>query len=68
MGYINIDNLEESLAEFDVQERAEYMWKIIGVIAKWADSFGAYVRAYGDKNYIIIMSLSQLRQMMKKDF
>ena len=39
MGYINIDNLEESLAEFDVQERAEYMWKIIGVIAKWADSF-----------------------------
>ena len=68
MGYINIDNLEESLAEFDVQERAEYMWKIIGVIAKWADSFGAYVRAYGDKNYIIIMSLSRLRQMMKKDF
>ena len=68
MGYINIDNLEEALSDFDVQERAEYMWKIIGIIAKWADSFGAYVRAYNDKNYIIIMSLEQLRAMMKTDF
>ncbi|MBQ8292766.1 MAG: 50S ribosomal protein L9 [Bacilli bacterium] len=68
LGYINIDNLEEALSDFDVQERAEYMWKIIGVIAKWADSFGAYARAYSDKNYIIIMDYAQLKQMMKKDF
>lgn len=68
LGYINIDNLEEALSDFDVQERAEYMWKIIGVIAKWADSFGAYARAYSDKNYIIIMDHSQLQQMIKNDF
>ncbi len=68
LGYINIDNLEEALSDFDVQERAEYMWKIIGIIAKWADSFGAYARAYSDKNYIIIMDHSQLLQMMNKDF
>lgn len=68
LGYINIDNLEEALSDFDVQEKAEYMWKIIGIIAKWADSFGAYARAYSDKNYIIIMDKSQLQQMVKKDF
>ncbi len=68
LGYINIDNLEEALSDFDVQERAEYMWKIIGVIAKWADSFGAYARAYSDKNYIVIMDYSQLKQMIKNDF
>lgn len=68
LGYINIDNLEEALSDFDVQERAEYMWKIIGVIAKWADSFGAYARAYSDKNYIVIMDYSQLKQMIKQDF
>lgn len=68
LGYINIDNLEEALSDFDVQERAEYMWKIIGIIAKWADSFGAYARAYSDKNYIIIMDYAQLKQMIKKDF
>ena len=68
LGYINIDNLEEALSDFDVQEKAEYMWKIIGVIAKWADSFGAYTRAYNDKNYIVIMDQSQLAQMIKDDF
>ncbi len=68
LGYINIDNLEEALSDFDVQERAEYMWKIIGIISKWADSFGAYARAYSDKNYIIIMDYAQLKQMIKKDF
>ena len=30
IGYINIDNLEDSLADFDVQERAENLGKIIG--------------------------------------
>ncbi len=68
LGYINIDNLEEALSDFDVQERAEYMWKIIGVIAKWADSFGAYARAYSDKNYILIMDHDQLKEMVKNDF
>ena len=68
LGYINIDNLEEALSDFDVQERAEYMWKIIGVIAKWADSFGAYARAYSDKNYIVIMDRDQLNLMIKNDF
>lgn len=68
VGYINIDNLEEALSDFDVQERAEYMSKIIGVIAKWAESFGIYVRAYSDSNYLVVMDKNQLNQMMKSNF
>lgn len=68
IGYINIDNLEEALADFDVQERAEYQGKLIGSIAKWAEKFGAYVRAYSDSRYMILMKKEQLEEMMKNNF
>ncbi len=68
VGYINIDNLEEALADFDVQERAEYQGKIIGSIAKWSESFGSYVRAYSDSRYMILMDEQQLLDMMKNNF
>lgn len=68
VGYINIDNLEEALADFDVQERAEYQGKIIGSIAKWSESFGSYVRAYSDSRYMILMDEEQLLDMMKNNF
>ena len=44
------------------------MSKIIGVIAKWAESFGIYVRAYSDSNYLVVMDKNQLHQMMKSNF
>lgn len=68
IGYINIDNLEEALADFDVQERAEYQGKVIGSIAKWSEGFGAYVRAYSDSRYMILMDHAQLEEMMKNNF
>ena len=68
IGYINIDNLEEALNDFDAQERAEYQAKIIGCIAKWASNFGAYVRAYSDTRYMIVLKKTQLEDMMKQNF
>lgn len=68
VGYINIDNLEEALSDFDVQERAEYQGKIIGSIAKWSESFGSFVRAYSDSRYMILMDFQQLSEMMKNNF
>jgi len=68
IGYINIDNLEEALVDFDVQERAEYMGKIIGIIAKWSESFGIYVRAYSDNRFLILMDQQQLNEIMKSNF
>ncbi len=68
VGYINIDNLEEALSDFDIQERAEYQGKIIGSIAKWAEKFGAFVRAYSDSRYMVVMDYSQLGEMMSNNF
>ncbi len=68
LGYINIDNFEEALSEFDVQERAEYSGKIIGMIAKWFEKYGAYVRAFTDNRYLLIMDKEQLDAMMATSF
>lgn len=68
MGYINVDNLENILSDFDVQEKAEFMYRIVTAIAKWSEEYGAYVRAYSDSNYLIVMDKSQLRTMMSDDF
>jgi len=68
VGYINIDNLEEALSDFDVQERAEYQGKIIGAIAKWAERFGTFVRAFSDSRYMIVMDYGQLKEMMSNNF
>lgn len=68
MGYINVDNLENILSDFDVQEKAEFMYRIVTAIARWSESYGAYVRAYSDSSYLIVMDKSQLKSMMHDDF
>lgn len=68
LGYINVDNLENILSDFDVEQRAEFMWHIVTAIAKWSEKFNAYVRAYSDSSYLIIMDKSQLQQMMHENF
>ncbi len=68
LGYINVDNLENILSDFDAQERAEFMYKIVSEIANWAEKFGAYVRAYNDSTYLLIMDKSQLQLMVEDNF
>lgn len=68
LGYINIDNLEEALQEFDVQTRAEYEGKIIGAIAKWATENGVFVRALTSTRYILITDQEHLEKLIKLNF
>ena len=68
LGYINVDNLENILSDFDVQERAEFMYRIVSKIAEWSDKFGSYVRAYSDNSYLIIMDKSQLQDVISDNF
>ena len=68
LGYINVDNLDNILSDFDVQERAEFMYKIVSEIATWVETFGAYVRAYSDNSYLLVMDKSQLQMMIDNNF
>lgn len=68
LGYINVDNLEESLQEFDVQTKAEYEGKIIGAIAKWAIENGVFVRALTSTRYLLITDQEHLEKLIKSNF
>lgn len=68
LGYINIDNLEETLQEFDVQTKAEYEGKIISAIAKWADENGILVRGLSATRYILITDQEHLENVIKTNF
>lgn len=68
IGYINVDNLEETLSEFYVQERTKYQGEIIGAISDWADKFGIHFRAYSESKYMILMDKKQLNEVVKDNF
>lgn len=68
LGYINIDNLEEALQEFDVQTKAEYEGRIIGAIAKWATENGVFIRGLTSTRYILVTDQEHLDKLMKNNF
>lgn len=68
VGYINVDNLEESLSELDVQTKADYKGRISGAIVKWAESFGAFIRAFSDSKFILMTDHEHLELMMENNF
>lgn len=68
IGYINIDNLEEALKDFDAQTKAEHEGKIIGTIAKWALEYGVYVQALSSSKYILIADQEHLNGLMDDNF
>lgn len=68
IGFLNLDNLEESMSLFDVQERADSMGKMIGVIGRWADRHNFYMRAYSEERYLIILNHQQLQKVIQEKF
>lgn len=67
-GYINVDNLEEALSELDVQGKSDYQGKILNAIVKWAENFGAIVRAFSDSKLMLMTDHEHLKLMMSNDF
>lgn len=68
IGYINIDNLEEALKDFDAQTKAEHEGKIIGTIAKWALENGAFVQSLSSTKYMLIADQEHLNKLMESNF
>lgn len=68
IGYINVDNLEEALADLDIQDKSECQGKITGAIVKWAEKFKAYVRAFSDSKFMLMTNYANLVKMMEDNF
>lgn len=68
IGIIYLDNMEESLSNFDVQEKSNIRGQYLGVVSDWVSDFGGYLKPYADDRLVMVMDYSQLTQMMEQKF
>ena len=68
LGIIYLDNMEQSLAELDVQQRSELRGKYLGEISDWITNAGGYLKSYSDDRLIIVLDYGQLQSMIKTRF
>lgn len=67
-GYINIDNLEESIADLDVQSKSDCKAQILSTIISYAEKFNGYVQALSDSRYIFMSNKEYLDKMNEDKF
>ncbi len=68
LGIIYLDNMEQSLAELDVQQRSELRGKYLGEISDWITNAGGFLKSYSDDRSIIVLDYGQLQTMIKSRF
>ncbi len=68
LGIIYLDNMEQSLAELDVQERSKLRGRYLGEISDWITQIGGYLKSYSDDRSVIVLDQKQLSVMIKEKF
>lgn len=67
-GYINIDNLEESIMDLDVQIKSECKAKIAAAVINYVDRYNGSLQAISDSRYIMLLQRESLRKMIDDKF
>lgn len=68
VGIIGIDNLEESLKKYDMQEKANLRGQILGEVSDWAASFGCYLQTLSNDRMLIVLDRDSLDKMIIDKF
>lgn len=68
IGIVGIDNLEESLKRFDMQEKTNLRGQILGEISDWVDSYGCYLQTLSNDRMFIVMDRESLDKMILDKF
>ncbi len=67
-GIIGIDNLEESLKKFDMQEKAEIRGKILGKISEYFISYSCFLQTLDGDRMSVVMDKEALLRMIEDKF
>ena len=67
-GMLNLDNFDEALASVDAQDKAVRVSEMIGILSDWAEKYNVYIRGYSEKQYIFLMTRSQLEEIIHDEF
>ncbi len=68
IGIIGLDNLEESLKRYDMQEKANIRGQILGEVSDWAESFGCYLQTLSNDRMCIVLDRESLDRMIADKF
>ena len=63
VGIVGIDNLEESLKRFDVQEKTNLRGQILGEISDWVGNYNCYLQSVSNDRMVIVMDRESLDKM-----
>ena len=65
---ISIDNLEESLRKYDVQEQSTLRGQILGVISEWASENGCLLETLSTDQMLVVFDKESLNRMIEDRF
>ncbi|MBO5712526.1 MAG: 50S ribosomal protein L9 [Acholeplasmatales bacterium] len=68
VGVIGLDNLEEALKRYDVQEKANIRGEILGEISDWVASYGCYLQTISNDRMVIFTDKESLQHMINDKF
>ena len=68
VGIIELDNLEESLKRFDMQEKANVRGQILGEVSDWISRYNCYLQSVTGDRMIIMMDKDSLSKMIIDKF
>lgn len=68
IGIILLDNLEESLKDYDMQDKSTIRGQFLGEISDYVDDYGAYLQSYDDDRLVMILDKESLIRMVDNKF
>ena len=68
IGSVGLDNLEESLKKFDMQEKANVRGQILGEVSDWVDDYGCYLQTLSNDRLLFVTDKESLSKMVVNKF
>ena len=68
IGVIELDNLEESLKRFDMQEKANFRGEILGKLSDWISEYHCHLQSITGDRMMIVLDKEALLQMIDNKF
>lgn len=68
LGIIVLDNLEESLKEYDIQEKSTIRGLFLGQISDYVTEYGAYLQSYDNDRLVMFLDRESLDRMIQNKF
>ena len=68
IGIIVVDNLEESLKNYGLQDKTTINAKILGQISEWAAKYNCFLQGIDDDRFLVISEREELEKMVASKF